>query len=302
MTRRRAKPIWLTELPVRATKAQDMADETADALLDLSDSDPVRHSALTRIACSYLDGRRMQSQRAARPDSRRTLEAFGEMAGQVRDLVDSLPLTARRLLGRVVREALSSEGPTVFPETVGSILEELTEFDMSGPESGYDQVEKVKLHQFTSAGLGFAKMCRSLPMEVEWLLIVAQEQDPLITPVVPDGRLVQDLCDGLRRHAFRTADIMKSQRGPRSDMVRLKAVAALKREFEMTGERATHNPKDTAGYSGIGSSPFDLFVNRFFRVVEPRDTQRRGLNDALLFVCRRSTDPRRPSEQERDPE
>lgn len=302
MTRRRAKPIWLNELPIRATKAQDMPGERVDALLDLSDSDPVMHSALTRIACDYLDGRRMQSQRAARPDCRRTLEALGEMAGQVRDLVDSLPLTARRVLGRVAREALSSEGPTVLPESVGSILEGLTEIDMLGPGSGYDQNERVTLHQFTSVGLGFAKMCRSLPMEAEWLLILAQEQDPLITPALPDDRLLQDFCDALRRHAFCTADIMKSQRGPKSDMVRLRAVAALKREFEMIDEKATHNPKDTAGYSGIGSSPFDLFVDRFFRVVEPGDTQRRGLNDALLFVCRRMTDPRRPSDRERDPE
>jgi hypothetical protein len=127
--------------------------------------------------------------------------------------------------------------------------------------------------------------CTALPMQAEWALIDL-EQNGSVACDTASPRSLYTLLDRLRTNASVAAESMKSARGPRGDTPRLRAVLRLKEEFARQGLATTHNPKDTTGYVGTGSSPFDRFVQTFFVAIEPDDTQRRGLNDAVSFACR----------------
>lgn len=300
--RRRARPVWLTELPIPAIKAQSLSDEVVSSLANLAGEDNDRLFALMQIACVYFDGRRMESQRATRPDCRRTLEVLSETAGRAGNLVTAMSQTARRILGRSLREALRSEEPTTFPGSLGIALDDLMDVNLCDFGSGLTDPDEIALRNFRFVAIELARHCCNLPMDAEWPLITIQEQSPLLALSLRDENLLYDLCNGLSRLASLAAGSLKRRRGPRSDTVRQRAVAALKCEFKRSGERTTHNPKDRCGYSGIASSPFDLFAGRFFGIVEPHDTQRRGLNDALRFACRQMTDRSPSDHQDTGPE
>ena len=102
----------------------------------------------------------------------------------------------------------------------------------------------------------------------------------------PESNVLDILMRNLSGKCRVASELMKSVRGPRSDTHKMRAVIALKAEFERAGHKVGHNPKDSAGYTGSGTSPFDRFVRQFFKDVDPADTQRRGVNDAIAFASR----------------
>jgi len=125
----------------------------------------------------------------------------------------------------------------------------------------------------------------ALPMAAESSILELQQY----SPVLPAGSLhtdyIADLCRNVHRHSSVAAELMKSDRGPKSNTLQMRAVLSLKSEFERAGGIAGHSAKDQIGYIGNATSPFGLFVHCFFAGIDPEDAQRRGLNDAIAFAC-----------------
>lgn len=132
-----------------------------------------------------------------------------------------------------------------------------------------------------------SERCSNLPMDAESAIIALNQFDDLLPKPPPESNFVCVLTGNLSCKSFVASELMKSVRGPRSDLHKMRAVIAIKAEFERTGLQATHNSNDTAGHTGVGTSPFDKFVRQFFKDVDPVDTQRRSIEDAIAFACRR---------------
>lgn len=271
---------------MRATPVADFTSmvRPACALLPQYDDDaPMRLAAIAR---DYIDGRRSQQERVPQPDCRRSLEKLSAVAAQCCRVLADLPATHQGFLDRGGKDHVPPAAWPELPSELGTALLELADYDplIWLPNAPAELRPALSLLRCLLEELG--SRCAALPMQAEWALI-GLEQNGSVACETDGPRSLYTLLDTLRTNASMAAEFMKSARGPRSDTLRMRAVLRLKEEFARHGLATTHNPKDTAGYVGIGSSPFDRFVQTFFVAVEPTDTQRRGLNDAVSFACRR---------------
>ena len=297
MTRRRARAVLRTELPILASKAEAFEEKVKGACALLSESDPTALARLVTIARIYHDGRRMEAQKVTMPDCRKSLEAIANLAARTCEMISRLPDDHRQNLGKIAQENLPVDRPSPLPSEIARALEEVAQSDpshwMLGAAVEVDSVlDQVKV---LTSELG--DRCANLSMDAEWSLIVLQEYHPLLPAKPYEAEFLYKLCDGLRKLSWVASQLMKTDRGPRSDTVRMRAVWALKKEFERYGRVATHSFKDKTEYSGRATSPFGRFVYQFFADVEPDDTHRRGLNDAIAFACWNRASPHRHNTQ-----
>lgn len=285
MTRRRARAALTTELPILASRVDDFQEKVQGAFGLLSGTDPGALGRLATIARDYHDGRRMTAQRVNRPDCRASLEALAELTGRTCEAINRLPFDFREQLGRSARGDLHNCRSPVFPSDVGRALQELPHAQPRSQASDTPAEPEQVFGWFNRLVSELGDRCANLPMDTEWSLIVLQEDAHLLPDFSNDAEYLYRLCDTLGRHAKVAAELMKMDRGPSSDSVQMRAVLALKDEFERIGQKATHNANDSTGYSGKATSPFDHFIHQFFAGVDPDDRQRRGVNDAIAFAC-----------------
>ena len=275
-------------MPLPATPVANLTSTLVTAWTAFGQFAEDAQSKLAIIARDYIDGRRAEQQRVARPDCRKSLEVLSAVAARsCRALVD-LPSTHRAFLDEGLRGETPPAAWPRLPSEIGTSLLELAEYDLSIWLPNTPAQLRPALSRVRSLLQELGSRCAALPMQAEWALIEF-EQNGAVDGATERSRSLYTLLDTLRTNASMAASSMKSARGPRSDTVRMKAVLRLKEEFARCGLAATHNPNDTTGYVGIGSSQFDQFVQAFFTAVEPDDTQRRGLNDAVSFACRRDS-------------
>lgn len=271
-----------TELPVRATPVADFTSMIGPACALLAQSDDGAPARLAAIARDYIDGRRSQHERVPQPDCRRSLEKLSAVAAHCCEALGDVPATHQHFFNCAIKDQPS---PAELPSKLGTAFLELADYDplIWLPTASAELRAALSRLRCLLEELG--SRCAALPMQAEWALIELEQNSSLDSEA--DGpRSLYTLIDTLRTNASMAAESMKSARGPRSDTVRMRAVLRLKEEFAGHGLPTTHNPNDAADYVGIGSSPFDRFVHTFFVAVEPGDTQRRGLNDAVAFACR----------------
>ena len=271
---------------MRVTPVADFTSmlEPACALLAQYDDDaPMRLAAIAR---DYIDGRRSRQVRVPQPNCRKSLEKLSAVAADCCQALAGLPATHQGFLDRGVEDRAPPAALPELPSELGTALLELADYDplIWLPNARAELGPALSGLRCLLEELG--SRCAALPMQAEWALIEVQQNGSVACETASPCSLYT-LLDTLRTNASMAAESMKSARGPRSDSLRMRAVLRLKEEFARHGLATTHNPKDTAGYVGIGSSPFDLFVQTFFVAIEPTDTQRRGLNDAVSFACRR---------------
>ena len=285
MPRRRAKAVIRTELPILASRAESFEDQVLGALTFIAGADAGAAARLTRIARDFHDCRQMAAQKVARPDCRKSLEAIAERSQQTGEVVALLPGEHRELLGSVARREMPAESRSVLPSELGSVLSEVADLDLRRWTPGTPPQLEPALERFGRLAGDLANRCSNLPTDAEWSLIASQERAEFPFHHSSDDSFLQDLCAALASLSAQAAQWMKSVRGPRSDTAQMLAVEGLKAEFERTGQKATHCTEDTAAYTGRARSLFGQFVHCFFKDVNPADTQRRGLNDAIAFAC-----------------
>lgn len=286
MTRRRARAVLRTELPIRASSAADFEERVKSAFAHLHDAPPDAPARLAMIARTYHDGRRMEAQKIARPDCRKSLEAVANLAVELSEAVNLLPEEHRQNLGALAKAELRGVRSRPFlPNEIGRTLEELAEIDLRrwlpATRAGIEPI----LAGFGLLAGELADRCSNLPQDAEWLLIELQQYISLVPNDAAEAEYLHRLAFTLGKLAAVAAELMKSDRGPRSDTVQMQAVKALKVEFERGGEKATHNSKGKEGYSGHATTPFGRFVHQFFANVDSQDKHRRGLDDAIAFAC-----------------
>jgi len=286
MTRRRAKVVVRTELPIRASSAADFEDKLERALALSDGPQPDALPRLAKIAATYHDSRRMEAQRVSRADSRKSLEAARNLAVSLRGVIELLPEDHKQTLGATAKSELhvASNRP-VLPSEIGHALEEISQVDLRRwlPDTPSSLEPILARLELVAAEL--ANRCNNLPQEAEWKLIELQQYASLMPDDVSEAEYLHRLADMFGKLAGVAAELMKSDRGPRSDTIQMRAVQALKTEFEHAGEKATHNSKSAEGYTGEATTPFGRFVHQFFADVEPEDKHHRGLDDAIAFAC-----------------
>lgn len=270
---------------MRVTPVADFTSMLGPACALLAQYDDDVPMRLAAIARDYIDGRRSQQERIPQPDCRKSLEKLSAVAADCCRALADLPTTHQDYLDRGFKDQLPPAAWPELPSELGTALLELADYDplIWLPDAPAELVPALSRLRCFLEELG--SRCAALPMQAEWALIEL-EQNGSVSCRTDVPRSLYTFLDRLRTNASMAAESMKSARGPRSDTLRMRTVLRLKEEFARHGLAATHNPKDTTGYVGIGSSPFDRFVHTFFVAVEPDDTQRRGLNDAVSFACR----------------
>jgi hypothetical protein len=285
MTRRRARAVLRTELPIKASRAVDFKEQVEGAFALLSEAAPDALARLAIIARTYHDGRRMEAQKVARPDCRKSLEAVRNLAVGLSEVVNLLPVEHSRTLGAMAKRELPVDRNLTFlPREIGHALDEVAQVDLRRWLPDTPAALEPILARFGLLAAELADRCSNLPQDAEWPLIELQEYVSLMPVDVAEAEYLHRLVDTLGKLAGVAAELMKSERGPRSDTVQMRAVQALKVEFERAGEKATHNSKGEEGYTGEATTPFGKFVHQFFADMDPEDKHRRGLDDAIAFA------------------
>lgn len=195
-----------------------------------------------------------------------TLERLADDAAALQVLVQRVPIETRKLMGRGVRENL----PTAYACLAQDLATTLDEFDAS------DEVTE-------GAELLAAKL-RRLPTQAEWMLVELQQYASFATHGEnDDSELAAAFCKRMSDLAFIASEVMKTERGPRSDVAQMIAVQRLKEVYEGEGLCVTHNAKIGRHYEGTLESPFGKFVKIVLGGLNSRNDM--GLADAVSFVC-----------------
>jgi hypothetical protein len=292
MKRRRAKAVSDTELPIAAGRTADWQAEVLGTHLLLPGITPGAIERLAAVARAFRDGRRMEAARAARPDSRKSLDDLTDLASQASELILELPGDHRALLNEVANAVAPRPELWAHVNSLGVTFQELADLDLSLRLPAEPEVAAILKKQAELMGQ-LSQRCSNLPMDAEWQVSVLEEFDILL-PAPPSGSdFLFIMMRNLSGKCKVASKMMKSVRGPRSDTHRMRAVLALKSEFERAGAKATHNTTDTTGHTGVAASSFDRLVYRFFEDIDPGDSQRRGINDAISYACRQGRQSRR---------
>lgn len=285
MTRRRARAVLKTELPILASRVEDFGKKVESTVAFLPGPDSGALARLAMIAQIYHDGRRMNAQKVARPDCRKSLEALANLAGKTCEVFGCLPDEHRQLLGRMMQGELPRCSRPALPTEIGRALVDVTQIDLRlwVPRTTIEFGRE--LDRFAKLAGELARCCSNLPLTAEWWLIELQLYAPLLPSWSADGEYLRELCDTLCSFSRVASELMKFHRGPPGDTVQMRAVLGLKDEFERTGSKVSHTAKDKTSYSPEATTRFGLFVHEFFAGIDPGDTQHRGLNDAIAFAC-----------------
>jgi hypothetical protein len=286
MIRRRAKAVLRTELPVRASDARAFEPILERALDLLSNPDSEALARLAMIARTYHDGRQMEARKVKRPDCRKSLEALSATCIALSEVLTAMPEEHRRFLDGMIRGELHAASDRPFlPNGIGHALVEIAEIDLRRLLPNTPTAMEPVLARFELLATELADRCMRLPQDAEWLLIELQQYCPSSPDEEAGDECLHWLIETVGRLAHVAAELMKSDRGPRSDRVQMRAVQALKAEFEAAGGTATHNAKGKEGYTGEATTPFGRFVHVFFADLETENRLRRGLDEAIAFVC-----------------
>ena len=285
MPRRRARAVCHTELPIRASPVEEFEGKVKPVLAFLTNIDPGARSRLAMIARTYHDSRRMEAQKAPRPDSRKSLEAISNLARRAAEIVSQLPNEHRQLLGRITQRGLLDDRDFLHANDMGLVMSEVADLDLRRLIPGADPTLQSKLDRCGAVLGKLADRCLNLPMDAEWHLTVIQEGASLLPTGVEANAYLQRLCVSLSKFADAATEVMKCERGPHGNTAQTLAVQALAVEFERSGQALSHNAKVGRLYGGDASSTFGQFVHCFFDRVEPEFSRRRGLADAIAYVC-----------------
>ena len=286
MNRRRAQAVKATELPLVASRVTDWTTKVTNSVDMLPDPSPGALKRLAAIAKAYRDGKRLEAARTSRPDTRKSLEVLSKLAAETVESLLELPVSFQNVLVEVAKCEAPRSPVGASLGDLGVLFWELSEVDLTLWQLGTSDELASKMQKSCLLLSELAERCSNLPMDAEWQIIALNEFDDLLPAAAPESNF---LCVAIRNLSGKSqvaSELMKSVRGPRSDTHKMRAVIALKTEFDRGGKRLSHNPGDTAGYTGVGTSAFDKFVHQFFKDIDPADTQRRGVNDATAFACR----------------
>jgi hypothetical protein len=211
-----------------------------------------------------------------------------------------MPDEHRRLLGGMTRRELQpAPGRPFLPNRIGHALAEIAEIDLRRWLTNTPAAMEPVLARFELLTTELAHRCMRLPQNAEWLLIELQQYCPFRPDEESDSEFLHWLIETVGMLAHVAAELMKSDRGPQSDTVQMRAVQALKEEFEGAGGTATHNAKGKEGYTGEATTPFGRFVHEFFADIETECRLRRGLDEAIAFACWESRrEGRRPKAED----
>ena len=270
MSVRRPKPRFKAELPLRVSPVEPfmLGVQGAVELLRPANEEHRLHlqSQLALIARDYADSKRREAQKANSSEVRVTLERLADDAAALQTLVRGLPIETRKLMGRGVRENL----PMAYA-CLGQ--------DLAATVDGFDSSDEL-----TERAELLAAKFWGLPTQAEWMLVELQQYAPFaMLGENDDAELAAAFCKRMSDLALIASEVMKTERGPKSDVAQMIAVQRLKDVFEGEGLSVTHNAKVGRHYKGTLESPFGKFVKIVLGGLNSRNDM--GLGDAVSFVC-----------------
>lgn len=214
---------------------------------------------LGEVSSDYEHSRKLEAQKASRPDVAETLKQLGESAGRVGGALDDFgEFTSRLKLG------LKWDGEHWLHMTdMALAIDELAE-NLSIPHL-YPEIAAVPAAIVLGTTLrNLAEMLASLPQIADWELIVFQEERPLSDHAQGGDlelasclRWLITACEGVRA-------ILKKQRGLKSDSVQMRAVAGLADVYEhLLRSPPTYSVRESRNYTGEPQTTFARMVEPF---------------------------------------
>ena len=300
--RKRAKPTFRSELPLRVVCSDDDDLALGRVAALICDKDDELQSAVVRelqlIASELQHSRKLETNRATRPDANRTLVAVRDLAGELSDQLARLP---KAVLGRV--DQLYDKSVFEKPEpgyraliTIANAIRELSDAARITNEISVNrdtwsegscrtcgELESLE----TMAGVAGKKLL-CLPQSTAWSLVTLQRYAELVPRLMPESSLenLETWLGNLGRLAEIAYKVESKARGPAHDTAQYRAVLHLKTLFEkVSRNQASHTLGFKMEYTGVPQSTFGQFVMAFMKIVEPERRNRAGLAEAIGFAC-----------------
>lgn len=296
LKRQRARPVFREELPLRVdrTACSGMFDEFVErySLQNLARSDVINR--LEEIAHQLRHSRALAAERASRPDARKTLTEISDLAQFMADEVGQLP---QEFVDNYNRDMAASCTDMVdlncfLDSWVAQLTEGLGESALAVAVADCHKLtaaDQDRLRTFAkTADEAFLKF-NHLPMEVTWAIVLMEQyvsRSDLLTMQTPAVTSIQLMLKHLSDISYIAAEVERAVRGPRSDTPQMLAVQSLAGLFrQTTGNQPTHTSHDRKNYVGSPGSPFGRMVDRFMKIADPDNYSRRGVMEALEYVC-----------------
>ena len=294
--RRRPRAEFTTELP-RRVPAIDQGDTSFDQLVYCLASSPsgraTAREELLLIARDYRFSRSLELTRTSRSDTAETLRAISRSGRSVVTGLDGLSSEATSALDIMMSGVaeLDWEPGIQAIDTLAEVLQGLSEagLDLMRGNSqlklsdGDDTLEPLVAATRTAA-----RQLSCFPDAAKWWLVVLQGRVKLEpTGDLSEGNvaLIREACMDLSRLAGVAAEVSKADRGPRSSTAQMRAVHRMKELYEtITGRKASHSQKAGRHYTGALKSEFGQFAEAAFFLMEPQDSLRRGLAEAVSYA------------------
>jgi HPt (histidine-containing phosphotransfer) domain-containing protein len=251
----------------------------------LGDADEAALQRLALIARDYRDSRAREGKKATRPDARKTLDVLAISCRTLARTVHRLEADTLIRLACAVKQSPELRRAYVSPSAVGRELTALASFACFAGDDQSRGGSNEAAHEFKECAGRVGAQLLHLPMDCEWLFYDLQQYARLIEQDWASDEALRLLAERLSSFSAVAAELMKSDRGPRSDHVIMRTVEALKVEFERAGHLATHSCKTGRLYAGVPTSQLGIFVESFFSQIEPNARERRGISDALEHAC-----------------
>lgn len=296
-TRRRPKPKFVTEPPVRVppfNEADSSFDELVEKLPAASSDKKARARAhLLLVSREYRISRDLELARVSRSDAAATLRVIGDTGQLLIEALDQLSSDTSAALESMVWgvgqldwnpgiQAIDTLASML--ESVSETAEYLTQINMKKRLNYLDPA----LAKFVSATRVAASQLGCFPDRAKWSLVLMQqyaELGPHLDSGADDLPLIRATCDNLRLLSMAAAELSKSDRGPQSSTAQMVAVQNLRGFYEWaTGKKVTHSRKKGRHYTGALESKFGKFAEAAFYQMEPDPYLRRGLAEAVSYA------------------
>ena len=270
---------------MRVSDAEAVVDLIRPAWSLLGNADEAALRRLAVIARDYCDSRAREAVKATRPDARKTLDVLAIGCRTLACKIQCLEIPTLVLLASALMQAPELRRRSVSPSDVGRELRELALSGCLPDRLNGRSLSSGAAYEFKECAERVGAQLLHLPMDCEWQFFELQQYARLVDESWEMDQALRLLAERLANFSEVAAELMKGDRGPRSDRVIMRTVQALKIEFERTGKLATHSPKIGRLYAGVPTSQLGIFVRSFFSEVEPSALKRRGVSGALEHAC-----------------